>query len=156
METLLISLFFDSSFILFINLCSVLVNFPITKIIISLREIINLSISLSVLALSFDSSSSSSLFIISSNFFSLSKLFLLINSLLISIKLGNNKGASCPAESRIHNPPSCSFSSSAYLILIPFVSTLYPVGISTLTIFDNKYDLPTLFKPTTPIFIVRS
>jgi len=51
-----------------------------------------------------------------------------------------NKGVSNPAESSIHIPFS-SFSlvsSFAYLILIPFVSILYPVGISVLTIFDNN------------------
>ena len=67
-----------------------------------------------------------------------------------------NKGVSNPAESSIHIPFSSPLSPFEYLILIPFVSTLYPVGISTLTILDNKYDFPTLFNPKTPIFIVCS
>ena len=47
-------------------------------------------------------------------------------------------------------------SSSVYLILIPFVSILNPVGISKPASKDSIKDFPTLFKPKTPIFNVSS
>ena len=121
-------IFFDKFLILVINLCSVLVNFPTTNIIISLKEIINCSINLSVWALYLDNSSSiSSSFIIISNLSLFSSSFS-ISSFSVSLFsfdfFSFNKGVSNPAESRIQIPSSSPFSPCEYLILIPFVSIL--------------------------------
>ena len=67
-----------------------------------------------------------------------------------------NKGVSNPAESSKHTPFSLSFSPSVYLILIPFVAILWPVGIITFAINPKINDFPTLLRPKTPIFIVSS
>ena len=113
---------------------------------------------LSVWALSLANSSSISSYLIAS---STGLRDWAISSFLFNFFSSFNKGVSNPAESSMHIPftaSGLSFCSSliAYLILIPFVSTLYPVGISEFTIFDNKYDFPTLFIPKTPILMVSS
>ena len=152
-------------FILDIKFCSLLVNFPTTKISMSLNEIINSSIKRSVWLLSFEMSlifSIKDIFLLISSCLS-SILFFLFSFLLISLTSiclssssisSSNKGVSNPAESSKHILLSPVFSPFVYFILIPFVSILHPVGIITPEIKPKIKDLPTLFNPKTPIFNV--